>query len=92
MFRDFWINESVAKLIQQHLKLIKENIRLKRELESKQKRIKYYKKEKKRLVSELDEAYKFIDTYVYHGSYTITDINKDTWCITFKQDAPDFNS
>ena len=58
-------------MIQQHLEVLKENIRLEEELENKQKVIRYYRKEKKRLKRELDEAYDFIDRYVYHNTDNI---------------------
>ena len=75
MFRDYWLNESVRKMLYHHLDVLRENIKLKKELEKKQKLIKYYRKEKKKLVKQLD---------LYRsGTYTINNINPDTWCITY---------
>jgi hypothetical protein len=43
------------KLIARHLEIIRENIKLRKELEKKQKLIRYYRKEKRRLIKELDQ-------------------------------------
>ena len=55
MRRDFWINESVHKLIVRHLEIIRDNIKLRKELEKKQKLIRYYRKEKRKLKEKLDK-------------------------------------
>lgn len=75
MRRDFWINESVHKLIARHLEIIRENIKLRKELEKKQKLIRYYRKEKRRLIKELDQ-------YRY-WSITIHEMDDGTWCISY---------
>lgn len=75
MRRDFWINDTMHKLIIKHLKMQWENIKLRKELEKKQKLIRYYRKEKRKLIKELDQ-------YRY-WSFTIHEINPDKWCISY---------